>query len=357
MSRLRVANRRWPRVSALLPPGPVAAAAGGAPSNVPTMSIQHSAADVAFAPDIVALTARAVVDDGDGFTTTGVEFFRGVTSLGAGSDQGGGVWTLALAKSTQPASATPHEYTVVRETAGGDLTSDPYECKVANLLTIFTTLGGYWRTTNVTISGGTHVTAMADLSGNGRDRDHSAEPAVYTASDAVFNNQPSIRYSSATNSMRGVSTAWARAAPGTTKRLILTVWCPEGTSAANRVLFGDTTATTLSVIQTNTTNTLQMQNGASANNNANQAIGTALSVEAYFSNLLTTDYLRVGDTTASGQNAGNNGSGSASRFGGSSSGSRVQGAMTEEAEFEGEPSLAQLSEASTYFTMAYGVAA
>lgn len=329
--------------------------AGGAPSNVPTMTIRNGATDVAFAPDIIALTARAVVDDGDGFTTTGGNFYRNGVLIGAASNAGGGVWTLAIAKQTQPPSATPHDYTFERVTASGNLTSAAYACEIANLLTIFGTLAQYCRTTDVTISGGTHVTAMADLSGNGRTMDHSAEPAVYTASDAVMNNQPTMRYSSATNSLRGVSPAWARAAPSVTKRWIVMAFRAELSSASGRVLFGDTTATTFSVEQTNTSNTLVQKNGNTANLNSAGALNVATRVEAYHTNSLATDYLKVGATTVSGQNAGNNAAGSAKRVGGSSVGARVQGAMTEHAEYEGVPTLAQLSKTDAYMNMAYGV--
>lgn len=327
--------------------------AGGAPSNVPTMTIQHSGGDVAFAPDIVALTARAVVDDGDGFTTTGVEFFRGVTSLGAGVDQGGGVWTLALAKASQPASATAYDYTVERVTASGNLTSAAYVCKIANRLTIFGTLAGYWRTTNMTISGGTHVTAMADLSGNGRDLDFTVEPAVYSANDAAFNNNPTVAYGSITNSLRGVSPAWARAAPGTTKRYIMGVLRSD-TSASGRIMWGDTTASTFQVSQNNTSNSLVMVNGSTANLNAGVGNGVVARFASFFTNSLATDILRSGATTSSGQNAGNNAAGAAKRVGGSASGSRIQATAVEFAEFEGIPTLTQDSECDAYDVMAYG---
>ena len=165
-----------------------------------------------------------------------------------------------------------------------------------------------------------------------------------------------MRYSSSTNSLRGVSPAWSRAAPSVTKRWIVALVRAEGTSAANRVLWGDTVTSTLLVIQINASNNLQMQNGSAANNNAAAAIGSLVRVEGFYTNLLTTDYDKVGATTVSGQNAGNNGSGSAKRFGGSSSGSRWQGAMAEHAEYEGIPTLSQLSKSDAYFSMAYGAA-
>lgn len=165
------------------------------------------------------------------------------------------------------------------------------------------------------------VTQINDLSGAGHHEVPSgtspnpARQPTYTLTDARVNNKPIITYqgeaeASANRDQTSV-TGWARAAPGTTPLWIYTVLAQEGPNlGTNRMIIADLTANSFALMRPagsgSSVSTLVMRNAASnANSNTGVADTTMAVHEMYFSNSLSTDYLKIKGLVANGQNAGN----------------------------------------------------
>lgn len=95
--------------------------------NAPALVVQEGGLDTHTADEGDDLVALATVDDGDGFTTTGVNLYNGASLIGAMVDEGGGEWSYDLTDVV----AGEYSYRARRITADGSRYSATWALDVA----------------------------------------------------------------------------------------------------------------------------------------------------------------------------------------------------------------------------------
>lgn len=160
-----------------------------------------------------------------------------------------------------------------------------------------------WVRADLGVTLGVGVSAWADQSGNGRDLTQStgASQPAYTASDATLGNLPSITFDGADDYL--ANAAYNRPAPGTTPTFAWGVF-KLATWTSGRHIFGRNSAGTLRVMMGGASPQLRGENGVNGALNGAATLGSWFRFECLFNNS-TTDYLKIGGTSATGINCGN----------------------------------------------------
>lgn len=234
------------------------------------------------------------------------------------------------------------------------------------------TLARWLRGDAVTTSSG-KVTQRTDLSGNGRHSvptgtsPNPARQPTATASDARVNSRAVVTYqgeaeASANRDQTGVT--WTRAAPGTTPRFQLRVWCQEGPNlGTNRYPFSDLTLNSFAIVRPSGSGssdaTINMRAGASNANPITPTDGQFKRHALAWTNSLATDYQQWGGSVSAGQNAGNT-AGTGPQEGVNQQGTAWAWiSVADEVELEASgpgvtPTMLQYSQLDAYFSGYYG---
>lgn len=178
------------------------------------------------------------------------------------------------------------------------------------LVTSVTCLQAVQADVGITLNGST-VSAWADVSGNAKDFSQATPGAQPTFNAAGVNGKPTVTFDGV-NDM--IQSALDLPAPGTTPTFIWMLFRIISVGAANAYVLGDTTGLGVSTYIPIATKNLAQYNGATANvNSAGNGSAWGRS-EAYFTNT-TSDYVKFGATTVTGQNSLNNDPASLRRMG------------------------------------------
>lgn len=176
-----------------------------------------------------------------------------------------------------------------------------------------------WVRADMGITIGTGVSAWADQSGNANDfvqGTGGAQPA-YSSSDSTLGGRASVQGDGSSDLM---TNAYNPPLPGTSPIFVWTIGKAASWTNADTYFSGASTSI-LRVNQQGSTPLVLATNGVASASIA-MTVGTWFRTENSFANDLAIDYFRVGSTTTSGANLGNNDAGSVllfSRTGGAGS--------------------------------------
>jgi hypothetical protein len=149
----------------------------------------------------------------------------------------------------------------------------------------------------------TGVSAWADQSSNSANATQgtgASQPAL-VANDIDFGGRNSI-LADGTDDYLDVN--WNPPAPGTTPIWFFLVFKQVTWTVSTYIFAGATAASNLSLLRSGSSPSLYMANTSVVNNNSGAAVGSSVRGQIYFSNS-TGDYIKLGNTTSTGANAGN----------------------------------------------------
>lgn len=201
------------------------------------------------------------------------------------------------------------------------------------------------------------VSAIADQTGNGHNFSQ-ATPASFPAyNTSSLNLMPGIAFDGTSHFLDNTTDVYP--APGTAPTFHWMVFrqlaAPTGWTNGDPILSSITAATfRQEIFQGATTPRIRCFNGSSGTENAGGTIGSARRLEAYFNNA-TSDYLKIGATSVTGVNTGNQAGGGGSRFGGDSGALRGNFELFEYVRLRRLPSAGELTALDAYVTATYGV--